>query len=109
MAIEGREGEELVIRADLPGINPESDIEIVILHDVLHIRAYREAGPEPPEHPSDLRYGSFIRDIALPAGTREHEVSATYRAGVLEVRAPVGEGEAVDARIVPVQCRDAAP
>jgi HSP20 family protein len=102
MALEGREGDNLVIRADLPGIDPETDIDISIAHDVLHIRAYREVGAEPRDHPSDLRYGSFVRDIGLPAGTREDQVSAAYGDGVLEVRAPIGTGVKVAARSVPV-------
>ena len=102
MAVESREGDNLVIRADLPGIDPETDIAISIVHDVLHIRAYREAGPEPRDHPSDLRYGSFVRDIGLPPGTGEDQVSAAYGEGVLEVRVPIGSGTKVTARAVPI-------
>jgi HSP20 family protein len=102
MAIESREGDTLTIRADLPGIDPMTDIEIFIIHDVLHVRASREAGPEPRDHPSDLRYGTFVRDIGLPAGTHEDEVTAAYEAGVLEIRVPIGQ-EVKGIRRVPVQ------
>jgi HSP20 family protein len=102
MAIESREGDTLVIRADLPGIDPESDVEIFIMHDVLHVRASHQAGPEPRDHPSDLRYGSFARDIGLPAGTREDQLRATYLGGVLEIRVPVGP-DIQEIRRVPVQ------
>ena len=102
MAIESREGDTLLIRADLPGVDPDTDIEIYIAHDVLHIRGYREVGPEPRDHPSDLRYGSFVRDIGLPPGTREDEVSAAYGGGILEVRVPIGRAVRVDTRIIDV-------
>lgn len=88
MALEFRDGDSLVIQANLPGIDPGQEIEIWISHDVLHIRASTPAGEDPGGHGSDLRYGSFTRDIALPAGTDEHQVSATYRQGQLEIRAP---------------------
>jgi HSP20 family protein len=102
LAIESREGDVLVIRADLPGIDPDTDVEIFIAHDILHIRAYRVVGPEPRDHPSDLRYGSFVRDIGLPPGTKEGEVSAAYGDGVLEVRVPIGSGLKAVTRKVPI-------
>ena len=104
MALESREGDVLIIRAELPGINPETDMDIFIAHDILHIRAYREMGPEPRDHPSDLRYGSFVRDIGLPPGTEESEISATYAGGVLEIRAPIGGGVGEITRKVSVTC-----
>jgi len=102
MALEYRDNASLVVYAELPGIDPDRDIEITIIHDVLHIRAYRASGPEPKDHPSDLRYGSFVRDIPLPPGTAEDQVTATYRDGTLEVRAPFGEASATPAVTIPV-------
>jgi HSP20 family protein len=102
MALEYRDRESLVVQADLPGIDPERDLHITISHDVLHIRASRESGPEPKDHPSDLRYGTFTRDIALPPGTAEDQVTAVYREGKLEVRAPVGSAHTVVAVTVRV-------
>ena len=102
MALEYLDGDTLVIQADLPGVDPVSDIEISISHDVLHVRAYRELGPEPKDHPSDLRYGSFVRDIALPAGTTEDQVTATFNSGRLEIRAPTGTPTKVGVRFVPI-------
>jgi len=51
MALEYRDNASLVVYAELPGIDPDRDIEITIIHDVLHIRAYRASGPEPKDHP----------------------------------------------------------
>ena len=104
MALEFRDNDELVIQADLPAVDPEQDIEIWISHAVLHIRARRHlegANPDRERH-SDLRSGSFARDIALPAGAGEDHVRATYADGRLEVRAPLGGGSVGIARRIPV-------
>ncbi len=90
MALEYYDGNELVIEADLPGIDPDRDIEVSISNDILHIRACRASGVDLGGRPSDLRWGTFVRDIALPSATAEDQVRATYRNGQLVVRAPAG-------------------
>jgi HSP20 family protein len=86
------EDDRLVIRAELPGIDPDKDVEVSISGGVLHIAATRS---EKFEHKgndglrSEFRYGSFARSIVLPAGTYETEVVATYADGILEVRLPI--------------------
>lgn len=85
------DGSTLVVRAEVPGIDPEKDIDVSVREGMLHITAERE---EKTEHKgkdgyrSEFRYGSFTRSIVLPPGAREEDVSATYKDGVLEVRAP---------------------
>ena len=85
------DGSTLVVRAEVPGIDPDKDMDVSVSEGMLHIRAERE---EQTEHRSktgyrsEFRYGSFTRSIALPPGAREEDVTATYRHGVLEVRAP---------------------
>ena len=86
-----QEGNTLVVRAEVPGIDPENDVDVSVSEDMLHIRAERE---EKSEHKSkngyrsEFRYGSFLRSIALPAGAKEEDITASYKDGVLEVRAP---------------------
>lgn len=87
MAEEFRDDEKFVLAADLPGLHPDRDISVSITSDVLHIRAQARDGVCIPD--SDLRQGSFTRDIHLPTGTDGWSVSARYAAGVLEVRAPM--------------------
>jgi|NGEPerStandDraft_6_1074524.scaffolds.fasta_scaffold265149_1 HSP20 family protein len=99
MAEEFRDDEKLVIMADVPGLRPDRDISVSISGDVLHIRARCDDGVGIPE--SDLRDGSFERDIALPAGTDESRVTAHYADGVLEVRAPMRSRSGAT-RVVPV-------
>lgn len=109
MALEFRQGGQLVIQAELPGLNPHQDIRVWIANDVLHIRAMREFVAEPAEHASDLRFGTFVRDIALPPGTIEGQVAAYYRGTTLEIRAPLGDQRRLQRIEVPVLTLDKKP
>ena len=84
----------LVIRAELPGIDPEKDVELTVADGMLHIRAEREEKSEHKEkdsYRSEFRYGSFARDVPLPTGTQADEIAASYKDGMLEVRVPVAD------------------
>jgi HSP20 family protein len=99
---EYRDGNELVVRAEIPGIDPEKDVEITVSDGLLHISARREERSETRDkagYRSEFRYGSFERTVALPAGAKESDVKASYRDGILEVRVPV-EAEAEKAATV---------
>jgi len=88
------EGDKLVIRAELPGVDPDKDVDLSISGGTLHVSVSRE---DKVEHPirdgfrTEFRYGSFSRSIALPTGTYESEVEATYVDGILEVRVPIAK------------------
>lgn len=105
MALEHRDHDQLIIQAELPGLDPDRDIEVWVSHAVLHIRARKPRGA--PEHPagSDLSDGEFSRDIALPADAGADAVVASYSDGRLEVRTPLGVGRADAARRVPVRAQ----
>jgi HSP20 family protein len=85
------DGSTLVVRAEVPGIDPDQDVDVSVSEGMLHIKAERQ---EKSEHKtksgyrSEFRYGSFSRSIALPPGAKEEDITATYKDGVLEVRAP---------------------
>lgn len=84
----------LVVRAELPGIDPDKDVQIEVLNGELHIRAERQEKTEHKEkdsYRSEFTYGSFTRTLRLPAGATEDDVKATYTDGVLEIRVPIGE------------------
>lgn len=85
------EGDTCVIRAELPGIDPEKDVEISVADGVLHFRAERRERTDedrPHGFRSEFRYGSLARSIRLPEGASEADVKATYKDGILEVRVP---------------------
>jgi HSP20 family protein len=99
-----REGDGLVVRAELPGIDPERDVDITVSDGMLRIHGERreETTSEDKEgYRSEFRYGSFTRVLPLPAGAGEQDVKATYDDGILEVRLPV-DPERAAAKKVPV-------
>lgn len=95
------DGDELVVRAELPDIDPERDVEVTVADHTLHISAERTETSEESGrhfHRRELRTGSFARSIALPDTVDDQQVHASYRDGILEVRVAVPErpgGEAV--------------
>ena len=101
------DGNTLVVRAEIPGVDPDKDVEITIDDGYLHIRAERQ---EKEEHKdkgsfrSEFRYGSFSRSIRLPEGVNEEGIKATYADGVLEVRTPLPEeaAQSKSARKLPI-------
>jgi HSP20 family protein len=91
---EYHEGDTLIVRAELPGIDPDKDIEITVSGGVVHLRARREQKAERTDkrgYRSEFRYGQFRREIALPEGTASEDVKASYANGILEVRVPCPE------------------
>lgn len=88
---EFREGKDLVIRADLPGIDPEKDVELTVADGLLQIRAERREEEQKEQkgyRRRELRYGSFSRSLPLPSGVKESDVTASYQNGILEIRIP---------------------
>jgi HSP20 family protein len=94
-------GENLVIRADLPGIKKD-DVSVEIDRNVLTIRGERKNEFEDESEGlfrSERSYGSFQRSIPLPEGVTAESAQATFNNGVLEVRIPVPRGQAGSKRI----------
>jgi HSP20 family molecular chaperone IbpA len=91
-----------VVRAELPGIDPEKDVEVTVEDGVLEIRAERKE-----EHKeggrSEFRYGSFHRAISLPPTAKEDDVTATYADGILTVRVRLGEEPKAEARRIEIR------
>lgn len=83
-------GEDLVVRAELPGIDPE-DVEIEVTEGLLTIRGERKAEEEREDEGWLIRessYGSFERAMALPDGVKAEDIKADYNEGILEVHVP---------------------
>jgi len=82
-----RRGNELVIRADLPGMSKE-DVSVDIRDDAVILQGERkDERHEEREgwYRSERSYGSFYRAIPLPEGTIADSAKATFRNGVLEI------------------------
>ncbi|WP_284754247.1 Hsp20/alpha crystallin family protein [Arthrobacter sp. efr-133-R2A-120] len=89
-----QEGDTLVVRVDLPGIDPETDVDISVAEDTLHIQARREEDVERVDkkgYRTELRYGERSRSIPLPRGVNQDGIAATYEDGVLEIRIQLPE------------------
>ncbi len=94
----------LVVRAEMPGIDPDEDVELTMSDHMLRLHAERrteEKVEDKKGYRSEFRYGSFSRTVRLPAGASESDVLATYNDGILEVRIPIDESEA-EARRIPI-------
>ena len=76
-----------IIRADIPGVDPQKDIELTVDGSTLHLHGQRRE-EEHDDYRTEIRYGSFERLIALPPGTTAADVRAEYADGVLTVSMP---------------------
>ena len=81
---------EVVVRAELPGIDPDSIDVTVRDGTMLGVRAERRA-PATVQGEylrRGIAYGTFEGSVVLPAGIDAGKLSAKYDAGVLEIRVP---------------------
>ncbi|MET9730238.1 Hsp20/alpha crystallin family protein [Streptomyces sp. NPDC006458] len=100
--IEVTRGEaEYVLKAELPGMDPDDDISITVDGDTLIVSAEHEESSETKDH-SEFRYGSFVRTVRLPQAITAEDVRAEYADGVLTVRAAMPKPREAGARTVPV-------
>jgi HSP20 family protein len=86
-------GDELLLKADLPGLDRE-DVAIEVKDNVLTIAGERKAEHEERTdgyYRVERAFGSFSRSLALPEGVDASKVSASFDRGVLEVRIPKPE------------------
>jgi HSP20 family molecular chaperone IbpA len=85
-----REG-DLIVRLEVPGVNPDEDVTIEVEDDVLVIRGERTTKKEIDEkdyYRMESSYGSFERRLPIPEGVKEDDITATYTEGVLEIVLP---------------------
>jgi HSP20 family protein len=83
---------EVVLRFDVPGVDPEK-IDVTVDHGVLSVSATREeAKAEGDEQIVRERYfGSFTRRVRLSDNLDADAIAASHADGVLELRIPVRE------------------
>ena len=96
-----------VIRAELPGLDPDNDIEVTVEGRILTIRAERRR-QDNGAYRSEFHYGSLARAVRLPAGVDAADITARYDNGVLEVSVPAREVSPEGTRI-PVEDAAATP
>jgi HSP20 family protein len=83
-------GRRYRLRAELPGLDPVADLQLVCTGTELRIDAMRMPPARPGSGHSEFAYGRRFRVVPLPPGLRSRTVAARYVNGVLEVTAAVG-------------------
>lgn len=84
-----RDGKDVVIRVELPGVDVERDVTIEVDRGKLVLSGERRDTSEGKAEGvlvRELRYGQFRREFALPPGVSPEQVEASYEAGLLDVR-----------------------
>lgn len=83
---------ELVLRFDVPGIDPEK-IDVTVDRGVLTVSATRDEERTEGESPvvRERLFGKFTRSVRLPETLDADGVEASNHDGVLEIRVPVRE------------------
>jgi len=85
--------ENLVLKAELPGINPDS-VEIRVEDNTLYLKGERKFEKEVKEqnyHRVERSYGTFTRTFSLPGSIDADRVAASYKDGVLTLTMPKKE------------------
>ena len=80
-----RDGDDAVVRLELPGVDVASDVTVEVVGHRLVVRGERR-DEHTGEGVRETRHGSFRRGFSLPAHVGPEAVSASYEAGVLTVR-----------------------
>jgi HSP20 family molecular chaperone IbpA len=86
------------VRAEVPGVNPDEDIEVSVSDSVMTIQAERHE-EEKTQGRSEFRYGMMRRSVRLPANADTEHITASYEKGVLEVKVPLTAPEAAGRKI----------
>jgi HSP20 family protein len=83
---------ELVLRFDVPGVDPEK-IDVTVDRGVLTVSASREETKTEGENPvvRERQFGSFTRRVRLSDTLDAEAIEASNHDGVLEIRIPVRE------------------
>jgi HSP20 family protein len=84
--------DRIVVKAAVPGVRPE-DINVTVTGDLLSIAGEFKTESEQKDDRrnylrQERRYGSFSRQITLPAGVNADQCAATYENGVLTLELP---------------------
>jgi HSP20 family molecular chaperone IbpA len=84
-----RDGDDAVVRLELPGLDFANDVTVEVDRGRLVVRGERKderTEQEDGRTLREVRYGSFHRSFALPTHVTAEAVTAGYDAGILSVR-----------------------
>jgi HSP20 family protein len=84
------EGGKLIVRAELPGIDPK-EITVNVVGDMLMIRASRQEEHETKKRDflhREFKYGALERSMTLPQGVKAEDIKANFSNGLLQLTIP---------------------
>ena len=84
---------EIVLKADLPGVNP-ADVDVRVQNNILTVHGERRLEKEVQEdnyHRVERAYGTFTRTFTLPNTVNAEKIAAGYENGVLRIAMPKRE------------------
>jgi HSP20 family protein len=84
-----RDGNDVLVTLELPGVDVESDIDIEVLDGRLTITGKRADAHESRTEGvlvREIRSGGFRRQFTLPKGVTAEQIEADYDKGLLTVR-----------------------
>ena len=91
---------QYVLRAELPGIDPDKDVQVTVANGLLTLHAERQEEKKTANR-SEFRYGAFHRAVRLPANADEKGITAGYDSGILTVTVPLTAPEP-SGRTIPI-------
>ena len=94
---------DIVLRAELPGVDPK-DLEVTVEKGRLLVSGEKREEKRSNDDSVFMRevtYGRFERVFVLPEGVKPEQVKASFRNGVLEVSLPA-KGAVPESRRIPV-------
>jgi HSP20 family protein len=97
-------GDQLVIRADLPGLSKE-DVQVEVTDDSIILQGERRnefSEEREGFYRTERSYGSFYRAIPLPEGAIADNAQAAFKDGVLEITMPAPPREAARGRRIEI-------
>jgi HSP20 family protein len=96
------EGNELHVRLELPGIDPDADVDIEVDNGMLRVSGERKQETRSEEagwFRREMQHGSFERRIGLPEGVDATNVRAAYDAGILDITVPLPEKQKTKVKV----------
>lgn len=99
------EGDDFVVKAEIPGMKKE-DIEVNLTDDMVTIsgeKKQEEKVEKKDYYRLERSYGSFSRSFRLPKEIQTDKAKATFKDGVLEVKAPKTEEAKKKEKNIPIE------
>jgi len=87
------EKDKVIVKAELPGMKKE-DIDVSLADNTLTLKGERKTEKETKEsnyYCCERYYGSFYRQVTLPANVDPGKIEAAYKDGILEIKLPKTE------------------